>query len=55
VLATREASTHIIQNLIDNRVKYGNNTPVSVRARAGSVGAFSFVGRDRGSRHSGGP
>jgi two-component system phosphate regulon sensor histidine kinase PhoR len=32
VLGTREGLDHIIQNLIDNAVKYGNGTPVTVRA-----------------------
>ena len=32
VLGTREGLDHIVQNLIDNAIKYGNNTPVTVRA-----------------------
>lgn len=32
VLGTREGLDHIVQNLIDNAVKYGNRTPVMVRA-----------------------
>jgi len=32
VLATRDGLDHIVQNLIDNAVKYGNRTPVVVRA-----------------------
>jgi two-component system phosphate regulon sensor histidine kinase PhoR len=32
VLGTRDGLDHIVQNLIDNAVKYGNNTPVTVRA-----------------------
>ena len=32
VLGTREGLDHIVQNLIDNAVKYGNDTPVTVRA-----------------------
>ena len=32
VLATREGLDHIVQNLIDNAIKYGNNTPVTVSA-----------------------
>jgi two-component system phosphate regulon sensor histidine kinase PhoR len=32
VLGTREGLDHIVQNLIDNAVKYGNATPVTVRA-----------------------
>jgi two-component system phosphate regulon sensor histidine kinase PhoR len=32
VLATREGLEHVVQNLIDNAVKYGGGTPVTVRA-----------------------
>ena len=32
VLGTREGLDHIVQNLIDNAIKYGNGTPVTVRA-----------------------
>ena len=32
VLATREGLDHVVQNLIDNAVKYGGGTPVTVRA-----------------------
>jgi two-component system phosphate regulon sensor histidine kinase PhoR len=32
VLGTREGLDHIVQNLIDNAIKYGNSTPVTVRA-----------------------
>lgn len=32
VLGTREGLDHIVQNLIDNAIKHGNNTPVTVRA-----------------------
>ena len=32
VLGTREGLDHIVQNLIDNAIKYGNDTPVTVRA-----------------------
>lgn len=32
VLATRDGLDHVVQNLIDNAVKYGNHTPVIVRA-----------------------
>lgn len=32
VLATREGLDHVVQNLIDNAVKYGGGTPVKVRA-----------------------
>ena len=34
VLATREGLDHVVQNLIDNAVKYGGGTPVEVRAEA---------------------
>jgi two-component system phosphate regulon sensor histidine kinase PhoR len=34
VLATREGVDHVVQNLIDNAVKYGGGTPVRVRAEA---------------------
>ncbi len=33
VLATREGLDHIIQNLIDNAIKYGNDTQVTVSAQ----------------------
>jgi two-component system phosphate regulon sensor histidine kinase PhoR len=33
VLGTREGLDHIVQNLIDNAIKYGNDTTVSVRAQ----------------------
>jgi len=33
VLGTREGLDHIIQNLVDNAIKYGNDTEVTVRAR----------------------
>jgi two-component system phosphate regulon sensor histidine kinase PhoR len=32
VLATRDGLDHVVQNLIDNAVKYGGGTPVTVRA-----------------------
>jgi two-component system phosphate regulon sensor histidine kinase PhoR len=32
VLGTREGLEHVVQNLIDNAVKYGGDTPVRVRA-----------------------
>jgi two-component system phosphate regulon sensor histidine kinase PhoR len=36
VLGTRDGLDHVIQNLIDNAIKYGGNTPVTVRTeRAG--------------------
>ncbi|HEX5059209.1 MAG TPA: ATP-binding protein [Kofleriaceae bacterium] len=39
VLGTREGLEHVVQNLIDNAIKYGNGAPVSVRAtkREGKV------------------
>ncbi|HEX4420485.1 MAG TPA: ATP-binding protein [Kofleriaceae bacterium] len=33
VLGTRDGLDHIVQNLVDNAVKYGNDTPVTVRAQ----------------------
>ena len=33
VLGTRDGLDHIVQNLIDNAIKYGNDTKVTVRAR----------------------
>ena len=32
MLGTREGLDHVVQNLVDNAVKYGGGTPVSVRA-----------------------
>jgi two-component system phosphate regulon sensor histidine kinase PhoR len=32
VLGTRDGLDHVVQNLVDNAIKYGNNTPVTVRA-----------------------
>lgn len=32
VLGTREGLDHVVQNLVDNAIKYGNNTQVTVRA-----------------------
>jgi two-component system, OmpR family, phosphate regulon sensor histidine kinase PhoR len=32
VLGTREGLDHVVQNLVDNAIKYGGGTPVSVRA-----------------------
>jgi two-component system phosphate regulon sensor histidine kinase PhoR len=47
VLATREGLDHVVQNLIDNAVKYGGGTPVVVRAeRAG--GHVRLTVRDSG-------
>lgn len=47
VLATRDGLDHVVQNLVDNAVKYGGSTPVTVRAekRAGRV---TLTVRDRG-------
>ena len=33
MLGTRDGLDHVVQNLIDNAVKYGGGTPVKVRAR----------------------
>lgn len=49
VLATRDGLAHVVQNLIDNAVKYGNNTPVSVRAhREGKVVQLAVADRGPG-------
>ena len=32
MLGTRDGLDHVVQNLIDNAVKYGGGTPVTVRA-----------------------
>lgn len=32
VLATREGLDHVVQNLVDNAVKYGGGTPIRIRA-----------------------
>lgn len=32
VLATRDGLDHVVQNLVDNAIKYGNNTRVTIRA-----------------------
>src|SRR5262249_26980633 len=33
VLGTRDGLDHVVQNLIDNAVKYGGGTPIAVHAR----------------------
>jgi two-component system phosphate regulon sensor histidine kinase PhoR len=33
VLGTRDGLDHVVQNLVDNAIKYGNQTPVTIRAR----------------------
>ncbi|MDB4963856.1 MAG: multi-sensor signal transduction histidine kinase [Myxococcales bacterium] len=49
VLGTRDGLDHVVQNLIDNAVKYGASTPVTVRAeRAGSHITFSISDRGPG-------
>jgi len=48
VLGTREGLEHVVQNLIDNAVKYGGGTPVRVRATR-------HQGRVRLSIEDGGP
>jgi len=47
VLGTREGIEHVVQNLIDNAVKYGGSTPVSVRATKGA-GRVRLVIADAG-------
>ena len=32
VLGTRDGLDHVVQNLVDNAIKYGNDTPVTVRS-----------------------
>ncbi|MBA3392352.1 MAG: HAMP domain-containing protein [Deltaproteobacteria bacterium] len=47
VLATRDGLDHVVQNLIDNAIKYGGGTPVSVTAEV--VGAHvQLAVADRG-------
>jgi two-component system phosphate regulon sensor histidine kinase PhoR len=49
VLATREGLDHVVQNLIDNAVKYGAGTPVTVRAeRTGAHVTLSVSDRGPG-------
>lgn len=47
VLATRDGLDHVVQNLIDNAVKYGGGTPVTVRAEA-KAGRITLTVSDRG-------
>jgi two-component system, OmpR family, phosphate regulon sensor histidine kinase PhoR len=46
-LATREGLDHVVQNLVDNAVKYGGGAPVTVRARS-EAGRVRVVVEDRG-------
>ncbi len=47
VLGTREGLDHVVQNLIDNAIKYGSGSPVTVRAEA--IGRrVQLTVRDRG-------
>jgi two-component system phosphate regulon sensor histidine kinase PhoR len=47
VLGTRDGLDHVVQNLIDNAVKYGGDTPIAVRAE--KVGEHVRLSvRDRG-------
>jgi two-component system phosphate regulon sensor histidine kinase PhoR len=49
VLGTREGLDHVVQNLIDNAVKYGAGTPVTVRAeRDGEVVRLAISDRGPG-------
>ncbi|MBA3457405.1 MAG: HAMP domain-containing protein [Deltaproteobacteria bacterium] len=49
VLGTREGLDHVVQNLIDNAVKYGAGTPVTVHAeRAGQVVTLTVSDRGPG-------
>ena len=47
VLGTRDGLDHVVQNLIDNAVKYGNGTPVTVRGER-IAGRVRLTVRDRG-------
>jgi len=47
VLGTREGLDHVVQNLIDNAIKYGNHTPVHVAA-ARTDGRVRLEVADRG-------
>lgn len=49
VLGTREGLDHVVQNLVDNAVKYGGGTPVTVRAeRRGRHVLLAIVDRGPG-------
>ena len=49
VLGTRDGLDHVVQNLIDNAIKYGGGTPVSVRAtRDGSHVRLAIADRGPG-------
>jgi len=49
VLATRDGLDHVVQNLVDNAVKYGGGTPVKVRAeRTGDRIRLSVTDRGPG-------
>ncbi|MCW5801841.1 MAG: HAMP domain-containing protein [Deltaproteobacteria bacterium] len=49
VLGTRDGLDHVIQNLIDNAIKYGNETPVSVGAtRSGNHVRVAIADRGPG-------
>ena len=54
VLGTRDGLDHIVQNLIDNAIKYGGDTPVTVRVERVARRVRLAVS-DRGSGNSGGP
>jgi two-component system, OmpR family, phosphate regulon sensor histidine kinase PhoR len=48
VLGTREALDHVVQNLVDNALKYGGGTPVAVRATHASGGKVQLAIEDAG-------
>ena len=49
VLGTRDGLDHVVQNLIDNAIKYGNHTAVTVRAeRAGARVRLTVADRGPG-------
>lgn len=47
VLATRDGLDHVVQNLVDNAVKYGGGSPVTVRAEKRGT-RVTLVVRDEG-------
>jgi two-component system phosphate regulon sensor histidine kinase PhoR len=47
VLGTRDGLDHVVQNLVDNAIKYGGGTPVSVRAER-SDRRIKLIVSDRG-------
>ena len=48
VLGTRDGLDHVVQNLIDNAIKYGGNTKVTVRGELAPSGRVRLAIADRG-------